>query len=51
MKEVGFDLRAAGGQGEGSVGGGGVVSDQAEELGNGYGQNLIVQETNLFRGN
>lgn len=32
-------------------GGGVVVSEQTEELGNGYGQNLIAQKPNLFRGN
>lgn len=31
--------------------GGGVVFYQTEELGNGYGHDLIAHKTNLFRGN
>ena len=49
-KEVSFDLGQPVGR-AGSVRVGVIVSDQTEELGNEYGQNLIAQETNLFRGN
>ena len=50
MEEVSFDLLGKAGSFVGGGGGRVVVSDQSE-LGTGYGQNLIVQETNLFGGN